>query len=93
MAVRAAAAVVAPVPPLVKDNGVDRDNDDKAAVPPVIATALAFCVARLPNPRLVRAVSVFAMSDRFDAIFSCASLVTEPRPISSFESTISAERS
>lgn len=79
-AVRAAATVVAPVPPLVKGNAVDRDSDDKAAVPPVIATALAFCVARLPNPRLVRDIAMFARSERFDVILSCASFVTLDKP-------------
>ena len=36
---------------------------DRSTVPPVIATALAFCVAIVPRPRLVRAVPLPVTSD------------------------------
>lgn len=41
-----------------------------------------FCTAREPNAKLVRAVGTLAKSIRFEAIFSCASFVTFPKPTS-----------
>lgn len=51
--VLAAAAVLAPVPPLAMDNAVVRLE----ILPPVIATSLAFCVPRVPMPREVLAAA------------------------------------